>query len=89
MSPSPVSRSAAWLPAGLFSGALLCLLPLEPAAAQVESFINQPGSNVGPSTQVVPTNCVTSPDGTVTCDTKVKNPRSNTPAKPQYSPFKN
>lgn len=86
MLPSPVSLPAAWL---LVSGALLGLLSADPALAQVESFINKPGSNVGPATRVVPTNCVTAADGTMTCDTKLENPPSNTPAKPQFSPFKN
>jgi hypothetical protein len=55
----------------------------------VETFINKPGSDVGPSTRVVPTNCVTAADGTMTCDTKLENPPSNTPAKPTFSPFRN
>lgn len=70
--------------------ALLVLAALsQPAWAQVQTFILQPGSNVGPATKVVPTNCVTGPDQAITCDTKLENPPSNTPAKPQYSPFKN
>lgn len=63
--------------------------PVSPALAQVESFMLKPGSNVGPATKVTPTNCVTGPDGSVSCDTKLENPPSNTPAKPQYQPFKN
>ena len=61
----------------------------QPALAQVESFMLKPGSNVGPATQVKPTNCVTAADGSVTCDTKIVNPPSDTPAKPSYQPFKN
>jgi Tfp pilus assembly protein PilX len=67
----------------------MALLPGAAALAQVESFINKPGSSVGPATKVVPTNCVQGPDGSLTCDTKLENPPSDTPAKPQYSPFKN
>jgi hypothetical protein len=63
--------------------------PATPALAQVESFMLQPGSSVGPATQVKPTNCVTGPDGSVTCDTKLENPSGDTPASPQYNPFKN
>ncbi len=63
--------------------------PASPALAQVESFILKPGSSVGPATKVTPTNCVTGPDGSVTCDTKLENSPSDTPAKPQYQPFKN
>lgn len=86
MLPFPVSLPVAWL---LVSGALLGLLSSGPARAQVETFINKPGSDVGPATRVVPTNCVTAADGTMTCDTKIENPPSNTPAKPHFSPFKN
>jgi hypothetical protein len=76
----------------LFSAAALLALALLPGAAalaQVESFINKPGSSVGPATKVVPTNCVQGPDGSLTSDTKLENPPSDTPATPQYSPFKN
>jgi hypothetical protein len=89
MNLPPASLPAPWLPLGLALGGLLSLLPADPARAQSEIFINQPGSNVGPATQVVPTNCVKAADGSLTCDTELKNPPSNTPAKPQYSPFKN
>jgi hypothetical protein len=58
-----------------------------PALAQVESFLLGPGSTVGPATKVEPTNCVTAPDGSITCGTKIVNPEGDTPAKPQYSPF--
>lgn len=64
---------------------------LLPAAvqAQSESFLLGPGSNVGPSTEVKPKNCVTDPDGTIRCDTELVNPPSNTPARPQFDPFRN
>ncbi|WP_366664500.1 hypothetical protein [Vulcanococcus sp. Clear-D1] len=58
-----------------------------PALAQVESFLWGPGSNVGPETKIEPQNCVTAPDGSITCDTKVVNPPGDSPAKPQYRPF--
>jgi hypothetical protein len=60
-----------------------------PALAQVESFMLQRGSNVGPETKIKPTNCVTAADGSVTCNTVIENPPGNTPAKPKYQPFKN
>ena len=69
------------------SSALGCLA--QPALAQVESFMLKPGSKVGPATKIVPTNCVTAADGSVTCDTKIENSPSDTPAKPSYQPFKN
>jgi hypothetical protein len=55
----------------------------------VEKFMLQPGSKVGPETKVKPTNCVTAPDGSVTCDTQLENPPGTTPAKPIYQPFRN
>ena len=70
------------------SAALLPLVTL-PCSAQVERFINKPGSNVGPATKVVPTNCVSAPDGSLTCDTKIENSPSDTQAKPEFSPFRN
>jgi hypothetical protein len=59
------------------------------ASAQSESYMLKPGSKVGPATKVKATDCVTQPDGTVTCNTKLVNPTGDTPAKPSYSPFKN
>ena len=41
------------------------------------------------ASKVVPTNCVKSDDGSVTCDTKVENPPGTTPARPSYEPFSN
>jgi hypothetical protein len=72
--------------AGVVSG-LVLLLAATPALAQVESFLLGPGSKVGPATKVEPTNCVTAPDDSITCGTKIVNPEGDTPAKPQYSPF--
>ena len=46
-----------------------------------------PGSKTGKDSKVVPTNCVTTADGAITCDTKVETPSSNTPARPYYNPF--
>jgi hypothetical protein len=71
---------------GVVSG-LAVLMAATPALAQVESFLLGPGSTVGPATKVEPTNCVTAPDGSITCGTKIVNPEGDTPAKPQYSPF--
>lgn len=73
--------------------ALLACLSLiaasSPTMAQVETFMLKPGSNVGPSTKVKPTNCVNGSDGSVTCDTRIENSPSDTPAKPGFQPFKN
>jgi hypothetical protein len=68
---------------------LSLLLGLQPARAQVETFMLQRGSNIGPETKVIPTNCVSASDGSVSCDTQIINPPSASPAKPQFQPFKN
>ena len=65
------------------------LLAAAPAMAQVESFLLGPGSSVGPSTKVKPTNCVTAADGSITCDTQLENSPSDTQARPVYEQFKN
>ena len=57
--------------------------------AQVQKFILGPGSSVGAKTQVVPTNCFRSRDGSISCDTKLVNPVGTTEGKPIYSPFNN
>jgi hypothetical protein len=72
----------------LCGGATL-VAPVPSALAQVESFILKSGSQVGPTTEVKPKNCVTAKDGTITCDTELVNPAGNTPAKPQFTPFRN
>jgi hypothetical protein len=82
------SRTLPWslhFAAALVSG--LCLSA--PGEAQVESFMLKRGASVGPETQIKPKNCVTGPDGSVTCDTVIENPKSDTPAQPKYLPFKN
>jgi hypothetical protein len=60
-----------------------------PVRAQSESFLLGPGSRVGPATEVKPTNCVTAPDGSVTCDTELVNPPGDTRAQPQFELFRN
>jgi hypothetical protein len=58
-----------------------------PSLAQSQRFLLGPGSNVGPETKIEPKNCVTAADGSITCDTKIVNPKGDTPAKPIYTPF--
>ena len=55
--------------------------------AQSEGWLLGPNSNVGKQSRIVPTNCVTSADGAISCDTKVVNPASDTSARPYYNPF--
>lgn len=66
--------------------ATACLLS-GPLQAQTQRFLLGPGSNVGPETKIKPSNCVTAADGSITCDTKIENPPSDTQAQPQYDPF--
>ncbi|MEY4351811.1 MAG: hypothetical protein RLZZ609_52 [Cyanobacteriota bacterium] len=70
-------------------GVMALLACFSPAVAQSETFILKPGSQVGPTTEVKPKNCVTAQDGSVTCETELVNPPGNTPAKPQFNPFRN
>jgi len=92
MTPTPHPQASARRPHAV--GALLAALALgsastAPALAQVQNFLLKPGSNVGPATEVKATDCVTKPDGTISCNTKLVNPPGDTPAKPIYSPFEN
>ncbi|KEF42008.1 MAG: hypothetical protein ER33_08415 [Cyanobium sp. CACIAM 14] len=91
MNASAAHRSCA-LPSPLRAGAVLLmgLCFTLPAMAQVESFMLNRGNKVGPDTKIKPTNCVTSPDGTVTCNTVIENPPGEPPpAQPKFHPFKN
>ena len=85
VSASPVGLAAS----GLMVAAALVGASASPVLAQAGSYMLGPGSNVGPSTRVVPKNCVTAKDGSITCDTQIVNPPGDTPAKPVYEPFKN
>ena len=55
--------------------------------AQTEGWLRGPGVKAGKESTVVPTNCVESSDGSISCDTEIKNPASNTQARPYYNPF--
>ena len=65
----------------------LSAIVIPAARAQSEGWILGPGSRNDQNSTVVPTNCVTDTDGTVTCDTKLENPDSRPPARPYYNPF--
>ena len=54
---------------------------------QTEGWLRGPGVKAGKESTVVPTNCVESSVGSISCDTKIKNPASNTQARPYYNPF--
>lgn len=83
------SRRLSQLAVALGCSGSLWLGFAQPAGAQVQTFMLKPGSKVGPATEVKATDCVTKPDGTISCNTKLVNPPGDTPAKPMYSPFKN
>ena len=78
ISPVLMAASALLLVAGSSAGAI----------AQ-ESYMLKHGSNVGPETKIKPVNCITGVDGSVTCDTRIENSPSDTPARPSYQPFNN
>ena len=59
------------------------------ARAQSEGWILAPGSRVDQNSTVVPTNCVTASDGSVSCDTTLESTDGRTPARPYYNPFDN
>ena len=73
------------------SASLLLLVSLfagtTSSLAQTEGWLRGPGVNAGKESTVVPTNCVESSVGSISCDTKIKNPASNTQARPYYNPF--
>lgn len=74
-----------WLPLALAAAALMPI----PTLAQSGSYMLGPGSNVGEATEVKEDNCVTAADGSITCNTKLVNPPTDTKAKPQFDPFSN
>ncbi|MBA7577532.1 hypothetical protein ES708_19385 [subsurface metagenome] len=67
----------------------LCVVAPQIAQAQTEAWLLGPNSRSGPASTVVPTDCVTGDDGSITCNTKIENPAGTTPAKPYYNPFTN
>ena len=80
MNPINVASAGLLLLASLFGGTTSVL-------AQTEGWLKGPGVNAGKASTVVPTNCVEGSDGSMSCDTKIINPASNTPARPYYNPF--
>ena len=77
-------------PIQLLSASALLMMSVfstSPAVAQTEGWLRGPGSAAGKDSKIEPTNCITADDGSVTCDTKVVNPSSDTKARPYYNPF--
>ena len=77
-------------PTQLFSASFFLMMSVcgaSSALAQTEGWLRGPGSATGKDSTIEATNCVTAEDGSITCDTKVVNPGSNTKARPYYNPF--
>ena len=79
MTPTQLLSASFLLMLSVFSGSA--------AFAQTEGWLRGPGSATGKDSKIE-ADCVTAEDGTVTCDTKVVNPASDTKARPYYNPFK-
>ena len=76
-------------PTQLLSASFLLMLSVfsgSSALAQTEGWLKGPGSSTDKNS-TIEADCVKAEDGSVTCDTKVVNPASNTPARPYYNPF--
>ena len=73
----------------LIATGLIVTIGSEPVQAQAQRFLWSPGPSVGPETKIEPANCVMAADGSITCDTRLVNPPSDTKAKPQLEYFNN
>ncbi len=73
------------------AAALFLVMPtlLAPSAALAEEEIFRlgPGSKAGPGSEVK-SDCITKPDGTVECETRIERSPSDTPARLELDPFK-
>ena len=60
------------------------------ACAQSEGWILSPGSRNDQNSTVVPTNCITAAEGTLSCDTKLESTGGRTTStRLYYNPFDN
>jgi hypothetical protein len=73
----------------LMATALVATVGPKAVQAQAQRFLWSPGPSVGPETTIEPTNCVMGADGSITCDTRLVNPPSDTKAKAQLDGFYN
>ena len=77
----------------LLSASVLLMMSVLGAAsahAQTEGWLRGPGSATGKDSNKdsnIEADCIKAEDGSVTCDTKVVNPASDTKARPYYNPF--
>lgn len=84
-----MTHSPMRLRALLIATALLAAVGPQPVQAQAQRFLWSPGPSVGPETKVEPTNCLMGADGSITCNTRLVNPPSDTKAKAQLDVFPN
>ena len=56
------------------------------AHAQTEGWLRGPGSATGKDSKIE-ADCIKADDGSVTCDTKVVNPTSDSKSRPYYNTF--
>jgi hypothetical protein len=73
------------------AAALFLAMPslIAPSAVRAEEFFRLgPGTKAGPGSEVK-SDCITKPDGTVECDTKIERSPSDTPARLELDPFGN
>jgi hypothetical protein len=75
-----VASAGLLLLASLFAGT-------SSALAQMEGSLEGSGVNAGKGSTVVPTNCVESRDGSISCHTKITYTASSSSARPYYTPF--
>ena len=65
---------------------MMSVLGTSTAQAQTEGWLRGPGSATGKDS-TIEADCIEAENGSVTCDTKVVNPASDTKARPYYNPF--
>ena len=72
----------------LLAGAGAVSISSNPLLAQTQTWQRQ-GAPLPKDARVVPENCRTSSDGTITCNTRVKGGEGRPPAAPRLDPFPN
>ena len=65
---------------------MMSVLGASSAYSQTERWLRRPGSDTGKDSKIE-ADCIKAEDGSVTCDTKLVNPASDTKARPYYNPF--
>ena len=65
---------------------MMSVLGASSAYSQTERWLRRPGSDTGKDSKIE-ADCIKAEDGSVTCDTKLVNPASDTKVRPYYNPF--